>query len=856
MSTVHGGPSGQDGPPVAPAPGGVGSATDTAAGPAAVTDAAGTAGAGTEGAGPSVAVGLQPVPVRAAGVQLIGEAKGSGYKEAPSLVRRSDGQTIQLTRLLYLVLEAIDGQRGPEEIAGHASDSFGRLVSADNVRTLITSQLLPLGLLRLADGSEPAVKKSNPLLGMRFRYSVTDPDRTRKITAPFATLFNPLIVVAVTAAFLVTCWWVLMVKGLASATHEAFANPGLGLLSLVGTVLSAGFLELGHAAAARRGGATPGAMGTGLYLMWPAFYTDVTDSYRLGRGGRLRTDLGGLYFNAIVAVAIMGIWWATGFDALLLVVVTQILQMVRQLMPLVRFDGYHILADATGVPDLFQRIKPTLLALVPWRKTDPEARLLKPWARTVVTIWVLVTVPLLLFSTATMVLTLPRVLGTAWDNGLKQQAMLSHSLSAGDFADAAVRVIAIACLALPVLGILYILLRLVRQLATGLWQKTRGKALQRAIAIVAIAAVAAGLAWAWWPGADTYRPVQPYERGTLADATTAVFPAAVTSRMAEGQTGKTVALWPEGARKPTRDEPQLSMVLVPRQAATAGSAGTAGAAAPSWVFPFDRPAAPEDDGNQSLAVNTTDGSVVYDVAFALVWADDGDTVDTKNEAYAFASCADCAAVAVGFQVVLMVGQTDVIVPENLSAAANYNCLRCLTYALASQLVLTLDGPLSSDSMARLNALWQEIAAYGKDLRNQPLSEIQGRLSSYKEQIMAVIKADPSATPAGSAGTATTPGATSGATPGATSGATTGASPGSTLAPSPGASSTGTTAPAGGGAPAGGTATSAPGSGSGSGATVPAEQQPTQPAAPAPAGSTAPAAGTATPVPAGTAPPAP
>ena len=835
MNTVHGGPSGQDGPPVPPAQGGMASG----------------------GAAPasSVAISQQPVPVRAAGVQLIGEAQGSGYKEAPSLVRRADGQTIQLTRLLYLVLEAIDGQRGPEEIAGHASNSFGRLVSAENVRTLISSQLLPLGLLRLADGSEPAVKKSNPLLGMRFRYSVTDPDRTRKLTAPFATLFNPVIVVAVTVAFLATCWWVLMVKGLASATHEAFANPGLVLLILVVTVLSAGFHEFGHAAAARRGGATPGAMGTGLYLMWPAFYTDVTDSYRLGRAGRLRTDLGGLYFNAIVAVAIMGIWWATGFDALLLVVVTQILQMVRQLMPLVRFDGYHILADATGVPDLFQRIKPTLLALVPWRRTDPEARLLKPWARAVVTIWVLVTVPLLLFSMATMVLTLPRILGTAWDNGLKQQALLTQSIATGDVADAAVRVIALACLALPVLGILYILLRLVRQLVTGLWRKTRGKALQRATAVVAIAAVAAGLAWAWWPGGDTYRPVQPYERGTLADATTAVFPAAATGRMAEGQSGKTVALWPEDARQPTRDEPQLSMVLVPRQAATAGSAGTAGtAAAPSWVFPFDRPAALDDDGNQSLAVNTTDGSVVYDVAFALVWADDGDTVDTKNEAYAFASCADCAAVAVGFQVVLVVGQTHVVVPENLSASANYNCLRCLTYALASQLVLTLDGPLSGDGMARLNALWQEIAAYGKDLRNQPLSEIQGRLSAYKEQIMAVIKADPSATPAGSAGTATAPGTAPGATSGATHAASTAAAPGSTQAPSPGATgTTRTTAPpAGDAAPTGAATSPAPGSGS----TVPAEQKPTQPAASAPAGPTTPAAGTTAPVPAGTTPPAP
>ena len=41
------------------------------------------------------------------------------------------------------------------------------------------------------------------------------------------------------------------------------------------------------------------------------------------------------------------------YDALLLVVATQILQMLRQLAPMVRFDGYHVLADITGVPDLY-----------------------------------------------------------------------------------------------------------------------------------------------------------------------------------------------------------------------------------------------------------------------------------------------------------------------------------------------------------------------------------------------------------------------------------------------------------------------------------------------------------------------
>ncbi|WP_441406676.1 hypothetical protein [Arthrobacter sp. YAF17] len=788
-------------------------------------------------ASPAPAAGTLPVPVRADGVQLLGETKGSGYREAPSLVRRADGQTLQLTPLLYLVLEAIDGTRGVEEIASRASTGFGRLVTAENIRTLIDSQLLPLGLLQLADGSQPEVRKADPLLGMKFRYTVTDPERTRRITAPFAVLFNPLIVVLVTAAFLASCWWVLMVKGLASATHEAFANPGLVLLILVVTVLSAGFHEFGHAAAARRGGATPGAMGTGLYLIWPAFFTDVTDSYRLGRAGRIRTDLGGLYFNAIVAVAIMGIWWATGFDALLLVVVTQVLQMVRQLLPLVRFDGYHILADATGVPDLFQRIKPTLLGLLPWRRTDPEAQVLKPWARAVVTAWVLITVPLLLFSLVLMVLSLPRLLGTAWDSAQKQYAMFNHSFGSGDMVDAAVRILAIAAVALPVVGIFYILFRLGRQIITGLWQKTRGKALQRGTALAVIASVVAGLAWAWWPGAETYRPVQPYERGTLADATTAVFPAGATTGMREGQSGRTVALWPAGAQKPTREQPQLSMVLVPRNA---GTAGAGNAAPPSWVFPFDRPAAPEEDGNQSLAVNTTDGSVVYDVAFALVWADDGGDVTTRNEAYAFASCADCAAVAVGFQVVLIVGQTDVIVPENLSAAANYNCARCLTYALASQLVLTLDGPLSADGMTRLNALWQQIAEYGRNLRNVPLSEIQGRLDAFKLQIMEVIRSDPSATPGGSTGTApattgsspgpsTAPPATPGPTPGATPGATSGATPG-VAGTAPAATST-ATAPAG---------------------TGPAGPQPTQSAGTA----TGPAPVTPSAAPTATAPPAP
>ena len=334
-------------------------------------------------------------PARADGVQLIGEMKGSGYREPPALARRGDGQTIQLTPLLYLVLAALDGERTHEEVAAEVSRSFGRTVSADNVRTLV-EQLRPDGSGRRRERCAAAGPEVEPAAGPALQVRR---HRPRADPAADGTVR-------------------LVVQPDRRRPRPRCAGGG----ELVGAVREGARLR--HARSVRQAGPAPArrsghralrrvprvrprrrsatrwcharvSWGPAIYLVWPAFYTDVTDSYRLGRRGRVLTDLGGLYFNAIVAVAIAGIWWATQYDALLLVVATQILQMVRQLTPLVRFDGYHVLADVTGVPDLFQRIKPTLLGLLPWRWRHPETTILKPWARAVVTTWVLVVVPML-----------------------------------------------------------------------------------------------------------------------------------------------------------------------------------------------------------------------------------------------------------------------------------------------------------------------------------------------------------------------------------------------------------------------------------------------------------------------------
>ena len=103
-------------------------------------------------------------PRLAAGIELLGELKDSGFAEPRSLIRRADGQVIQLSRMLYLVSCLIDGARGPEEIASAASAELGRTLTAEQVRYLITAKLARLGIV--AGQGAPAAPTASPLLGL------------------------------------------------------------------------------------------------------------------------------------------------------------------------------------------------------------------------------------------------------------------------------------------------------------------------------------------------------------------------------------------------------------------------------------------------------------------------------------------------------------------------------------------------------------------------------------------------------------------------------------------------------------------------------------------------------------------
>jgi len=421
----------------------------------------------TDDSGPRVGLAATPaapaLPALASGVRLLGRFEGSGFQDDRFLVDRGDGQIIHISRLLYLVAANLDGQRGEAQVADRVSAQVRRRLPPEGVRFLVFNRLAPLGVLATPGQESGKARRADPLLALRLRATLLPAAWVRLVARLFTPLFwAPLIAVVLVALAALD---LLLFRGdrLGAALFEVAIAP-INMLSVLGLLLLATlFHEFGHATACRKGGARPGRIGVGLYLVLPAFYTDVTDSYKVDRRARLRTDLGGVYFNAVAAVVLLVLAEQTGAGVFLLAAFLVQLEAVQQLLPVVRFDGYYILADIVGVPDLFGRVRPTLVSFIPGRPMDPRVAELRPRVRRIVAGWVLVVVPLLTAALAVLIVRLPGMTEQAMQTGRAYGALFTDALGRGDTATAALAAVSIVLLVLPFLGIAAMIFSLVRR---------------------------------------------------------------------------------------------------------------------------------------------------------------------------------------------------------------------------------------------------------------------------------------------------------------------------------------------------------------------------------------------------------
>jgi putative peptide zinc metalloprotease protein len=206
-----------------------------------------------------------------------------------------------------------------------------------------------------------------------LRVRVLSAARVQAIARRLAPLYRRTVALPVVLLSLAAIAWSLRRGGLPPATPAAAA---IGYALFVASLF---VHELGHASASAWFGRPPSEIGAALYLVYPAFYSDVSQAWALRRGARVIVDLGGVYFQLACIAALAVGWRATGSAALGVAAWMSLMSAAVSLNPIFRFDGYWVLSDLIGVANLDSQ--PLRLLGIVWSRLlgRPAPRL--QWAR-------------------------------------------------------------------------------------------------------------------------------------------------------------------------------------------------------------------------------------------------------------------------------------------------------------------------------------------------------------------------------------------------------------------------------------------------------------------------------------------
>ena len=275
------------------------------------------------------------------------------------------GQRLIISPKLADLITELKQDKPIDEIARDLSGYWGKQVSGEDLRFIVEQQMIPCGLA-YARGKAPANAKiafesivipkiplSKRLLDGRFHWRLMDYKLVGRLCSPLAVFYEPLSVVL--ALVLIIASRYLLYGDFDNHFFRqvaARATPVEYLVSLALLISVVLLHEFGHAAAQVRFGLRTGPIGFQFYHYIPAFFADVSNSWKLKPRQRIAVDIGGIYFQSIAASILYLIYLKTDYIPLLTAVIASDTLCIISINPFLRFDGYWLLTDALAVPNL------------------------------------------------------------------------------------------------------------------------------------------------------------------------------------------------------------------------------------------------------------------------------------------------------------------------------------------------------------------------------------------------------------------------------------------------------------------------------------------------------------------------
>lgn len=267
-----------------------------------------------------------------------------------------------------------------QAIANRCSEHAGTIVSLEEAEEFLTFlgryQLLACrgeknikALSRQAQERRSGRWKRLLRQYLYIRIPLWRPDSFLRLAAPWINwLFHPLVCLLLGAAGLTGLY-------LAARQVEVFFATAANFFTTEGVLIYAAVIalvkvvhELGHAFVAYRHGCRVRRIGVIILVFFPVLYTDVSDSWRL-QNRRDRLLIGSAGMLAELAIACVALFcWGILPDGIMrelafaLATASWLSTLLVNLNPLLRFDGYYLLSDYWGVPNLQARA----MALIRW----------------------------------------------------------------------------------------------------------------------------------------------------------------------------------------------------------------------------------------------------------------------------------------------------------------------------------------------------------------------------------------------------------------------------------------------------------------------------------------------------------
>ena len=299
----------------------------------------------------------------------------SSARESTHIVCLPNGRIFEISEVLHKMLLLMDGTHSQEEIASALNNRLSKEILPSHVNYALEHYFLPHGIVLKAGGEDSdlhkRMAKGPPVKGIvfcpaRWLFPIT---RWLGILfhGPVFCFFLILITLIQIAIMHPSFLHAKKVSSVLLSPHEYV----LGYCLLLCGVL---FHELGHLSACSYYGCRHGEMRVGFYLIFPVFYSNVTNAWILPRKARIMIDLGGIYFQMLLTIPGACAYWVTGRPLWLYFCMGVLSMGVFALNPFLRFDGYWICSDLLGVPNLRARSRIYLKQLLAslFRKRSPS----------------------------------------------------------------------------------------------------------------------------------------------------------------------------------------------------------------------------------------------------------------------------------------------------------------------------------------------------------------------------------------------------------------------------------------------------------------------------------------------------